>query len=158
VVSLPLGARQAYLLAHPAHTQHVLQGQPEAYRKGAGVPSIKPLFGDGLTTSEGALWKRQRHLMQPLFQGRRLLPWAEIIAEATTAMLTRWEPFAVDGQPLDLRAALRDLTQGVMHQILFGSVAGSDALAAGRALTQAVGQFDRHLWAVLPPPLWLPTR
>jgi hypothetical protein len=28
VVSLPLGVRQAYLLAHPAHIQHVLQGQP----------------------------------------------------------------------------------------------------------------------------------
>jgi hypothetical protein len=26
VVSLPLGVRQAYLLAHPAHIQHVLQG------------------------------------------------------------------------------------------------------------------------------------
>jgi Cytochrome P450 len=121
------------------------------------VARIKPLFGEGLTTSKGALWQSQRHLMQPLFQGRRL-PWADVIAEATTAMLTRWEPFAMDGHPIDLWAVLRDVTREIMHQILFGSEAGPDALAAGQALTQAMGQLDRHLWAMLPPPLWLPTR
>jgi cytochrome P450 len=156
IISLPLGVRQAYLLTHPAHIQHVLQAQPEAYRKGAGVARIKPLFGEGLTISEGALWQRQRHLMQPLFQGQRLLPWAEIIAEATTAMLTRWEPFAVNGQPIELEAALRELTQGIMCHLLFGSASGPGALAAGQALTQARAQLDRRVWAVLAPPLWLP--
>jgi cytochrome P450 len=90
VVSLPLGVRRAYLLAHPAHIQHVLQDQPEHYRKGVSVGRITPLFGEGLTTSEGVLWRRQRQLMQPLFQWQRLLPWADVIAEATAAMLTRW--------------------------------------------------------------------
>jgi cytochrome P450 len=158
VVSLPLGVRQAYLLAHPAHIQHVLQDQPDGYQKGAGIARIKPLFGDGLTTSEGALWRRQRRLMQPLFQGRRLLPRTDVITEATAAMLARWEPFAAHGQPLDLRAALRDLTQGIMRHLLFGPASGPDALAAGQALTQAVEQLDRRVWAALPPPLWLPTR
>jgi hypothetical protein len=38
VVSLPLGVRQAYLLAHPTHIQRVLQDQPDGYQKGAASP------------------------------------------------------------------------------------------------------------------------
>jgi cytochrome P450 len=157
VVSLPLGPRRAYLLADPAHIQHVLQVQADRYRKGASVARIKPLFGEGLTTSEGALWQRQRQLMQPLFQGQRLLPWADVIAKATAAMLARWEPLVGRGQPLELAAALRDLTQGIMRQILFGLDTQPDAQAAEQALTKAVGQLDRHIWAILPAPGWLPT-
>jgi cytochrome P450 len=158
IVSLPLGAKRAYLLAHPAHIQHVLQDQADRYRKGATVARIKPLFGEGLTTSEGALWRRQRQLMQPLFRWQRLLPWTDIIAEATAAMLARWEPLATRGQPVELATALRDLTLGIMRQVLFGLDTRPNAQAAGQALMRAVGQLDHHIWAMLPASLWLPTR
>jgi hypothetical protein len=158
VVSLPLGARQAYLLAHPAHIQYVLQDQADRYRKDASVARIRPLFGDGLTTSEGALWHRQRHLMQPLFQWQRLLPWTDVIAEPAATLLAHWESFAARGQPIELMAALRDLTQGIMRQVLFGPDPRLDAEIAGHALTTAVRQLDRRIWAMLPAPPWLPTR
>jgi cytochrome P450 len=157
VVSLPLGIRWAYLLAHPTHIQHVLQAQADRYRKGDSVARITPLFGDGLTTSEGALWRRQRQLMQPLFQWQQLLPWTDIVTEATAAMLAYWEPLAARGHPVELGAALQDLTQGIMHQILFGLGTQPHARAAGQALTRAVGWIDGHVWAMLPAPRWLPT-
>jgi cytochrome P450 len=157
VVSLPLGARRAYLLAHPAHIQHVLQDQPQRYCKGTSVARIKPLFGEGLTTSEGALWQRQRHLIQPEFQWQRLLPWTAMVAEAAAAMLARWEPLAAHDQPIELAAALRDLTQGIMHQILCGPDLTPGTQTAGQALTTATEQLNRHIWAALPMPLWLPT-
>ena len=157
VVSLPLGPKRVYLLAHPTHLQHVLQDQADGYSKGASVMRIKPLFGEGLTTSEGALWRRQRRLIQPLFQWPRLLPWITNIVEATAALLERWAPLAAQGQPVDLAAALRDLTQGIMRQILFGPDAGPAAQTAGQALTVALGQLDRQVWTVLSPPQWLPT-
>ena len=138
VVSLPLGTMRAYLLAHPTHIQHVLQDQPDRYHKGASVARIQPLFGAGLTTSEDALWRRQRQAMQPLFQRPRLLPWTDVIADATAAMLGRWEPLAVRGQPVELATALRELTAGLMHQIVFGPEARREAQAAGHALMQAV--------------------
>jgi cytochrome P450 len=158
VVALPLGGRRVYLLAHPDHIQHVLQDQPQRYAKGASVARVKPLFGDGLTTSEGALWRRQRQLMQPLFSWQRLLPWTATIAAATAAMVARWEPLADAGQPVEVAAALRDLTQDIMRQLLFGPDPRPEAQAAGEALTLAVGELERHVWAALPAPRWLPTR
>jgi cytochrome P450 len=158
MVALPLGVRRAYLLAHPAHIQHVLQDQPDRYCKGDSVGRITLLFGQGLTTSEGVLWRRQRQLMQPLFQWQRLLVWTDIIVESAAAMLARWEPLATRSQPVELAAALRELTQGIMHQVLFGPDSRPIAEAAGQALMTAVGQLDRRVWAMLPAPLWLPTR
>ena len=158
MVALPLGVRRAYLLAHPTHIQHVLQDQADHYHKGVSVRRITPLFGEGLTTSEGVLWRRQRQLLQPLFQWPRLLVWTDVIAAATAAMLARWEPLAARGQPVELAAALRELTQGIMHQVLFGPDSRPIAEAAGQALMMAVGQLDRRVWAMLPAPLWLPTR
>jgi cytochrome P450 len=90
---------------------------------------IKPLFGEGLTSSAGAHWRRQRHLMQPLFQWQRLLPWMGIVTEATAAMLACWEPFAAHGQPLDLGTGLRDVPRAIMHNILLGPADGPDATA-----------------------------
>jgi cytochrome P450 len=157
VVSLPLGVRRAYLLAHPTSVQHVLQEQPGLYRKGASVGRITPLFGQGLTTSDGALWRRQRQMMQPLFQWPRLLRWTDVIAAATAEMLARWDLAAARGQPVDLTAVLQELTQGLIHRVLFGRDLRQEARAAGQALMTAVRQLERRVWATLPAPRWLPT-
>jgi cytochrome P450 len=156
VVSLPLGIRRAYLLAHPTHIQHVLQDQPDHSHKGVSVGRITPLFGEGLRTSEGGLWRRQRQRMQPLFQWPRLHPWTDVTAEATAARLARWEPLVARGQLIELAAALRELTQGLMGQMLFGLDPSPDAQAAELALTRAVGQLDRYVWAMVSAPRWLP--
>jgi cytochrome P450 len=124
VVSLPLGWRQAYLLAHPAGIQHGPQDRPHRYRKGASVARITPLFGEGLTTSEGALWRRQRRLIQLPFQWQRLLPRTGRIAEAAAAMLARWEPCAA-------RAQTVPLTKARSTHTVFAPDAGVGVKAAG---------------------------
>jgi hypothetical protein len=70
--------------------------------------------------------------MPPLFQWPRLLLWMAIIAEATAAMMARWELLAAGGQPIDFAAARRHLTQGIMRQVLFGPHTRVDTQAGGR--------------------------
>ena len=38
-------------------------------------------LGDGLLTSEGELWRKQRKVIQPAFQSRRLAEQAGVVAE-----------------------------------------------------------------------------
>ncbi len=67
IVPLRLPMTTAYLLNHPAHVEHVLQTNYRNYSKCAMMERLKPIFGNGLVTSDDELWTRQRKLMQPSF-------------------------------------------------------------------------------------------
>src|SRR5690349_7594369 len=71
VVRLPAEPRQFYLLNHPDHFRHVLQDNYRNYRRTKATAKLKPVLGEGLVTSDGALWARQRALIQPAFQHAR---------------------------------------------------------------------------------------
>ncbi|HET8579411.1 MAG TPA: cytochrome P450, partial [Nitrospiraceae bacterium] len=89
VVSLRMGFHRVYLLSHPEHIKHVLQDNFHNYRKVGRIERIKPVFGEGLTTSEGELWRRQRDLMQPAFHRRHIAGLDTAMTDATAGTLER---------------------------------------------------------------------
>ncbi|MGH8588609.1 MAG: cytochrome P450, partial [Gammaproteobacteria bacterium] len=73
VVRLRLVDRTAFLVNHPAHIETVLVRQHERFIKHRFFWSrVRALFGQGLVASEGAYWRRQRLLMQPVFNREHL--------------------------------------------------------------------------------------
>jgi cytochrome P450 len=157
VVALGLGSHRVYLLNHPDYIQYVLRDNHLNYHKGTSIARIKPLFGTGLTTSEGALWRRQRRLLQPAFQHRRIAALAAVMTETTAAALERWRTVATSGQPLDIAVEMRRLTQRIMSKTLFGTDLGSEAETVRQALTTVQESINRRLWAFIDLPQWLPT-
>jgi len=71
VVFLGHCPRPLYLINHPTLIQQIVE-QPAHYTKRPSVTRITPLFGAGLTTSDGVLWQRQRHLLTPAWQSGRV--------------------------------------------------------------------------------------
>src|SRR6202011_2156668 len=61
-----------YVIHHPDDVKRVLVSNHRNYTKGVGLDRVKILLGKGIMTSEGELWRRQRYMMQPLFQRRVL--------------------------------------------------------------------------------------
>ena len=55
IVPLRLPMTTAYLLNHPAHVEHVLQTNYRNYHKCAMMERLKPVFGNGLVTSDDEL-------------------------------------------------------------------------------------------------------
>src|SRR5438874_337116 len=70
VVALGRCPRPLYLIHHPTLIQQILE-QPAHYIKGPSVSRITPLFGAGLTTSDGALWRHQRSLLTAAWQAHQ---------------------------------------------------------------------------------------
>src|SRR5262249_13585772 len=66
--------RRAVLLNHPAHVEAVLGPGYRRFFKTTSLrtPMLRLLFGNGLVTSEGDFWARQRRLAQPAFHRRRI--------------------------------------------------------------------------------------
>ena len=157
VVSLGRCPRPLYLMNHPTLIEHILE-QPAHYTKHPSVTRITPLFGAGLTTSDGALWHRQRQLLTTAWQAQPLADLLPIVTAATAAMLARWQPAAQRGQPLDLTAAMEDVTWMIMHHVLFGSHTPDPGPIVRAAMQAALAATNRRIWALWSPPLAFPTR
>jgi cytochrome P450 len=148
----------SHQLSHPEHIQHVLQSNVGNYRKGRGYKILKLSLGEGLLTSEGALWQRQRKMTQPSFQGQQVASFVATMAENTAAMLRRWENNAQQRIIFDVVPEFMRLTLNIAAQVLFTTNLEADAESIRRTLDIGRDYSVERAWSILPPPLSLPTR
>jgi cytochrome P450 len=157
IARLQMGPRTAHLVSRPDWIGRVLTTHQHAYRKSADYQKIESVVGKGLLTSEGDLWRRQRRLAQPAFQPDRLDLFVAPMAEATAAMLDRWEGHAASGRSLDIAPELGHLAMKIAARTLFSTDVGDEATGIGRAVTVAMQHANRRLRALFPLPEYLPT-
>src|SRR5947207_7452697 len=81
-----------YVLAHPDHIEEVLRSRHRDFIKWKLLRDTAALFGSGLLTSEGDLWRRQRRLATPAFQAKQVDTYAPVIVDYTLRMLESWRP------------------------------------------------------------------
>ncbi len=128
--------REVYVVNSAETTHELLVERARSFEKSPGIRILlRDLAGEGLFTSEGELWRRQRRLMAPLFHAERL-------GEYTRAM--RFEAHrALDrvghGARVDLSREMTRITMGVVASTLFGTDTAVEADALGEALTAALG-------------------
>jgi cytochrome P450 len=128
VVRCRLGPYVVHLINHPSHIEHVLLKHSENYdRRTRSAAKIRDACGDGLLTSNGELWRRQRRILQPAFQSHRLQIVTPVTTAATCQMLDRWDRIATTGQPIDVASEMKRLTCTIAARVFFGSNIGDDA-------------------------------
>ena len=148
---------RSLFLAHPDHIKHVLQDNARNYVKGIVIARLKVVIGDGLFTSEGDFWRRQRRLSQPAFHRDHLAGFATTMTETTAAMLDRWTARARTGAPFDVSAEMSGLTLGIVGRALFSRVLDAHADDVGQALTAALAILNERAIRFLPSPIWWPS-
>src|ERR671921_1735415 len=86
----------ALFLFHPDHVEYVLAAGSKNFIKAASLrsPFFRRLVGNGLVTSEGDFWRRQRRLAQPAFHRDRVEAYAATMVSFTEQRLAGW----ADGQ------------------------------------------------------------
>src|SRR6476661_7326751 len=106
LASFRFGRRRIFLASHPDLIEQVLVTDAKHYVKHFGARMYKPVLGNGLVTSEGDFWLRQRRLAQPAFLKGRVLSYAPVMAELTDRMLAAWRP----GERVDVHFEFSGLT------------------------------------------------
>ncbi len=156
VVQTRVGFSEIFLVNDPDLIRHVIQRNHSNYAKGPSYALLRYVLGNGLLTSEGAFWLRQRKLAQPAFHGSMMARFSRIFSSKSAAMLDRWRP----GSVVDLHEEMMRLTFDMVGEALFGADAHEQAREVSVALSDALGQFDRYVrWAqLLPPGVSLPKR
>ncbi|MCC2682894.1 MAG: Cytochrome [Nitrosospira multiformis] len=123
LVSFRLAARQFYLFSHPKLVEQALIRQSDVFvkiynpEKPTGLALI---LGQGLVTSQGDLWQRQRRLMQPVFQRSNVTTLLPQMATAGNNMLGRWRQMG-EGAQINLSGEMMRLTLEVITQTMFST-------------------------------------
>jgi cytochrome P450 len=126
-----------YLLNHPDYVKDVLVTHHARFKKGRALQRAKRLLGEGLLTSEGDFWRRQRRLAQPAFHRQRLNSYAETMVAYAEQTSARWR----DGETLDAADEMMRLTLAVVGKTLFDADVESDAGEVGAALAEVMSLF-----------------
>lgn len=151
------GLWTTYQITHPEHILQVLQTNVSNYRKGRDYRILKLSLGEGLLTSEGVLWQRQRKMTQPAFHSQQVARFVRIMEERTAAILQQWESRAGHGESFDVVPELTRLTLNIVSQALFSTSLESDLAIIQRALNVGRDFSVRRAWQIVRLPQWLPT-
>jgi cytochrome P450 len=145
-------------LSHPDHIQQVLQTNVANYRKGRDYRILKLSLGEGLLTSDGALWQRQRKMTQPAFHSGQIAGFVRVMEEHALAMMERWETLAASGQSFDVLPDLMRLTLNIVSEALFSTNLESDIAVIKETLDVGREYTVDRAWSVVRVPQQLPTR
>lgn len=153
-----IGLQTFVLVNRPDWIHEILVEKPDIYTKGRlNRRILGPALGNGLLTSEGDFWRRQRRIAAPAFHYKRLQILAEIMVDCAMDTAQRWEALADTGRHVDIAREMMRLTMEIVARTLFSrDIAGSiDEL--GKAVTTLIEGFGRTpLVDMLGLPEWLP--
>ncbi|HCP61551.1 MAG TPA: hypothetical protein DIU14_03650, partial [Actinobacteria bacterium] len=136
------GREEAFLVNHPDLVRHVLADNAANYRKDTFINErFRVGVADGLLTSEGAVWRRDRRLMQPAFHRDRLAALASGIVAEVATVCDRWDGIARSGRIVDMTAEMGTLTLRLTARVLFGADISGPARRMGRLISEAMAHL-----------------
>ncbi len=132
---LPMPGTRAVAVNSPEVVQELLVENGKHFDKSDMLRfTLWNLAGEGLFTSNGELWRRQRRIMAPLFTPKALEAYAGDMIACTHRTVDRWR----DDEPLELARETTHLTMGIAGKTLFDADTFTEGDEIGRALTTAL--------------------
>ena len=137
IVHLRIGGRNQYLVLQPEDAKHVLQENHRNYGRSPAFEVLKIFLGNGLLTSDGDFWRRQRRLAQPAFHRQKLAALTQIMIDETVLWVDELKQHQTQ-QPVNISQAFMDITMRIVCKTLFGS----DVATQLRGLSSALDTLN----------------
>jgi cytochrome P450 len=153
VVKVRFGHRRVYLVSHPELIEEVLVTQNQNFIKHFALRLNPLVLGNGLLTSEGDFWLRQRRLVQPAFNRSRITRYAPAMVAAAEHVIGDWRP----GERRDIMVEMMRITLAIAAKTLFDADVGGGAQDVVDALNVLQDSFLQRFNSLLPTPMWIPT-
>jgi cytochrome P450 len=153
IASIRLGYRRIFLVNHPEPIEEVLVSQSKHFTKHFALRLNPLVLGNGLLTSEGEFWLRQRRLIQPAFVRSRLIAYGPTMVQAAERVLNEWK----SGETRDMANEMMRITLDIAAQTLFDSDALDSAGEVRAALRFMQENFMRRFGRIVNIPIWVPT-
>ena len=145
---------RSYLINDPALIARVLTERPGDFPKSSRIAEgLRPLLGNSVFVTNGEVWKRQRRIIDPAFEGGRLRDTFPAMLQATRSAIARMPEGITEIEAVTSHAAA-----DVIFRTLF-SIPIENAIAArvfSEFRTYQRSQPILNLAAFLPIPRWFP--
>jgi len=143
------------IVSDPKVVKHIMQDNNKNYVKSYGYRVLKVLLGEGLLTSEGDFWRKQRRLIQPAFHRERLASFVKVKADAGQALVDKWNALP-DGAEINVSKDLMETTLDIVCRAMFSSDVGDAMDVVNREFDKANEMLINRITSPLPLPLWMP--
>ena len=153
IASFRLAHRRVFLVSDPNLIEQVLVTDAKYYIKHFGARAYKAILGNGLVTSEGELWRRQRRLCNPVFREGPVHSHVPVMTELTDRMLGEWAP----GKSINVDYEFIALAAAVALKTLFDLDDPGDRKRFADTVRLAVELIAARIRQIAKFPLWFPT-
>lgn len=155
---IQVGPKKLVIVIHPEHVRHIAITNANNYEKLESYDSVrKYVIGDGLVTSTGDLWKRQRRLMAPFYTPRGVQDFAEIFLRDTLTLSERWEKLAANQTQVEMFDEMALVTASIVLKAIFSTESDDDILEIKEyveTMIRFVGEMAKNPFQL---PDWVPT-
>lgn len=146
LVEVKIMGGSCYIVTHPALVEEVLVTKNQYFVKDEGFKAFtRPVFGDGMVTSDGDFWLRQRRLAQPAFHRQRIAAYGDVMTGFAARTVELWR----DGEVRDISADMMKLTLEVVAKTLFDQEENTEVAEIGSALNAIIARFDSSSLLIL---------
>lgn len=149
----------AEVVFRPEEARQVLATDASHYDKQ--VPALEEFrrfVGDGLLTSDGDRWRRDRRTLAPLFTRKRISSYVASMSHSANLLVSAWEPVATAGGQVDLREPSMLYALEVLGNTVFGEDMQSAESIVRTSVPVLNEQVTRTALSPVRLPSWLPTR
>lgn len=153
ILHFGIGNGHQYMVANPDMIHEILVKQSNIFIKGPDYTDeqggLARFMGEGLVTSNGDFWKRQRRLVAPAFHTQRITAYADTMVAYAQTVMDEWH----DGQQLDVDEEMMELTLRIVGRTLFDT----DVSTTADLVKKSVSVIQKATNTATILPSWIPT-
>ncbi|MGE5071835.1 MAG: cytochrome P450 [Anaerolineae bacterium] len=156
VFEIKIFSRRMVVAMHPDAVRHVNVINRQNYDKRHSYDLVRRyLTGNGLLSSQGDLWRRQRKLMAPFYTPKGVQAYGEIMLKDGQRLLERWS--RLDGRKVEIGEEMTFVTASIILRSMFSMDTDEAIIGMKKAVETMIGYVGRKQNG-LASPAWLPTR
>jgi len=158
IFQVQIGPKKLVFVTHPDHVRHVTIGNAQNYEKLESYDGVrKYVIGDGIVTSTGELWKRQRRLMAPFYTPRGVQEFFDIFLRDTVGLVQRWDDLAADQAQVEMFDEMALITASIVLKAIFSTESDQDILEIKECVEYMIGFAGGGTPNPFRVPDWVPT-
>jgi cytochrome P450 len=154
LVQIRLPGRKVWILNRPADIEQVLLTQRANFVKHRFFwRHVTAIFGNGLLTSEGDFWLRQRRLAAPAFHPDRIASYGAVMADYADRLAGSWR----EGEVRDVHRDMMAVTMKIVSKTLFDADVAEDLDEISRSFDLVIREIAKRFRRPIKIADWIPT-